>query len=149
MNHFRYSAYCMCDFGPYQFPNLFIIELYHFTYLDDILSCTKYECLQHPDDIVCSLVFPPPWISGKTVQFRDITLIMLDCNVLRLREIQCSLEVEGCRNFDNKTVSADAISVSFSDTCHAHTYCIIARVTMETSRPVYLNTTASKFHDKA
>ena len=76
---------------------------------------------------------------------------MLDCNVMRHQtEIECSLEMIQCHSVDNQTKSADdEVLVGFKDTCHTHTYCIIARVEMETKEVVYFNKTASKLHGKA
>lgn len=103
------------------------------------------------DRIVCPLTFPSHWVSKENVQFKDVTFTMLDCNVIRHQtEIECSLEMEGCHSVGNHTVSADTtVYGSFADTCHTHTYCIIAHVDMKTQEPVYLNRTASKLHEKA
>lgn len=114
--------------------------------VDDVQNCIGYDCQQKPDEIVCSLEFPARWTLRE---FKNVTFTFLDCNVLRQSQIPCSLERKECNSVGNDTVSVEAkVYGSFLSTCPTHTYCIIARVAMETGKSVYLNSTARKLHGK-
>ena len=117
--------------------------------VDDVQNCIGYDCQQKPDEIVCSVVFPEQW---TLTEFKNVTFTFLDCNVQRQSQIQCSLEMEGCNNVGNDTVSVEAnhsVNGSFPSTCSTHTYCIIAHVAMERQKSVYLNSTARKLPETA